>query len=297
MRSSILTEEDVGNIEHDRALKVGEVQSMVFHEASLPPIFHPDAPKHDSLTPGSLVTRKLTSKELKQMLETNSLNSDGLVAVLRARATLANIPITETKGEVIAGYVGKPKGAKEIACERGFFLPTGVLSNGKKVTLNGTPSKDAVTGVVNLDKTTSVIRMLKRCSDFKNEQTQISHILNLLGISVRLTPKCHPEIAGRGVEYAWGYAKLQFRCKFNDAIAKNLKDNVLKSLDRDVITVDRSRKFARKAREYKLTYALIVDLANGTDATAGKDEIEHITRMFKAHRSAMDADYGFISRS
>ena len=71
----------------------------------------------------------------------------------------------------------------------------------------------------------------------------------------------------------------------------------MKSLARDVITVNRSQKFARKAREYKLTYAFIVDLADGKDATAGKDEIEHITRMFKVHRLAMDADYGFISRS
>ena len=54
------------------------------------------------------------------------------------------------------------------------------------------------------------------------------------------------------------------------------------------------RKFARKAREYKLTYALIFHLSDGADATAGKDDIEHITKAFKAHRSAMDADYAFI---
>ena len=96
------------------------------------------------------------------------------------------------------------------------------------------------------------------------------------------------------MEYAWGYSKLRFRIDFNDAIAAHLKTNVEQSLDRDIITINRIRKFARKTREYKLTYALLVYLADGEKATAGKDDIEHITKLFKAHRSAMDADYGFI---
>ena len=120
-------------------------------------------------------------------------------------------------------------------------------------------------------------------------------ILDLLNVTLTLTPKCHPEIAERGVEYCWGYAKLRFRRDFNDAIAKNLKANAMKSLDRDVITKNRVRKFARKTREYKLTYALLIHIAGRKDATAGKDDIEHITKLFKAHRSAMDADYGFIA--
>ena len=68
----------------------------------------------------------------------------------------------------------------------------------------------------------------------KNETTQLMFILDLLNVRLILTPKGHPEIAGRGVEYCWGYAKLRFRRDFNDAIAKNLKANVLKSLDTNV---------------------------------------------------------------
>ena len=163
--------------------------------------------------------------------------------------------------------------------------------------MNGTSSKDRVTGVTSIDKTTSVIRMLNRCHDFKSEKTQMMYILGLLHVLLILTPKCHPEIAGRGVEYGWGYSKLRFRRDFNDAVAKNIKQNVLKSLDRSVLTTNRIRKFARKAREYKLTYALIFHLADNKDASAGKDEIEHITKAFKAHRSAMDSDYAFIANA
>ena len=122
------------------------------------------------------------------------------------------------------------------------------------------------------------------------------YICDLLGARLELTPKCHPEIAGQGIEYAWGYSKLRFWKDFNDAVAANLRDNVMKSLDRQVITTNRIRKSARKAREYKLTYALIFYLGEDNEiASKGKDEIEHITKLFKAHRSAMDSDYGFIA--
>lgn len=123
------------------------------------------------------------------------------------------------------------------------------------------------------------------------------YIMDLLSIRLILTPTCHPEIAGHGIEYAWGYSKLNFRCDFDDAIAMHLKAKVEKSLDKSVLTLNRIRKFSRKAREYKLTYALIIHLGKGELATAGKDQIEHITKLFKAHRSAMDADYSFINNA
>jgi hypothetical protein len=34
-----------------------------------------------------------------------------------------------------------------------------------------------------------------------------------------MTPKVHPEIAGVGIEYDWGYAKLKYRKEINDGIA------------------------------------------------------------------------------
>ena len=57
------------------------------------------------------------------------------------------------------------------------------------------------------------------------------------------------------------------------------------------------RKFVRKAQEYKLTYALIFHLADDKDGSVGKDDVEHITKAFKAPRSAMDADYAFIANA
>ena len=127
-------------------------------------------------------------------------------------------------------------------------------------------------GSVTVDKSTSVSRVLGQCDDFKNEKTQLMYILDLLGVQLILTPKCHPEIAGRGVEYCWGYSKIRFRGEFNNAVVSNLKKNVIKSLDREVITLGRVRKFARKAREYKLTYGLLFHLSEGSKGSGVKDE-------------------------
>ena len=267
---------------------------MVFKENDLPPIFDPIVPPYDVASEDS-VTRKLNKLELKTALESKGYNGEGKVDALRDRAKEAGIPLTITKGKVTEGYISKPKGASQIVCERGFVDMEGKLPDGSKFYMNGTSSKDPLTGAKLINKATSVIRMLQRCDDFRNETTQLMYIMDLIGVNLILTPKCHPEIAGRGVEYGWGYSKLRFRCDFNDAIAKNLTDNVMKSLDREVLTLNRMRKFARKAREYKLTYALLFHMADGKDASAGKDDIKHIKKLFKVHRSAMDADYSFIA--
>ena len=298
MRDSLLTAKDIGSIVHARSLKAGDTQSMVFKDEDLPPVFDESAPKYDAAdTTQSSKTRKLTKPELKALLEAKGFNGEGKVDQLRTRANEAGIPLTEITQKIVYGYVGKAKGAAQIACERGFVDLDGKLSNGAKFTMNGTLSKDLLTGVVTRNKETSVIRMLEKCDDFKNEKKQLMHIMDLIDARLILTPKCHPEIAGRGVEYAWGYSKLRFRQDFNDAIASNLKGNVIKLLDQQVLTLNRLRKFARKAREYKLTYSLLFHLSDENDGSAGKDDIEHITKVFKAHRSAMDSDYAFILKA
>ena len=293
-----LDKNDIGPIQHERVLKIGDTQKMTFQEDDLPPLFGHEATKYDVEKDGEDVTRRLTKGQLKTALESKGFNGEGLVDVLRGRATEAGIPLTETIKKVKEGYVGKPKGGAQILFERGFINKDGKMSDGRKLTMNGTSSRDHITGVVTIDKSTSVSRVLGQCDDFKNEKTQLMYILDLLGVQLILTPKCHPEIAGRGVEYAWGYSKMRFRSDFNDAIAANLKRNVMKSLDREVVlTVGRVRKFARKAREYKLTYALLFHLSDGGNGSAAKDRIEHLTKAFKAHRSALDTDYAFIANA
>lgn len=243
---------------------------MVFKQNDLPPIFDPGAPRLDQAVPGTNVTRNLTTVELRQVLEEKGLNTDGKVTQLRQQATDANIPISVTASKIIPGYIGKAKGSHQIAAEQGFISLDGKLANGRKCTMYGTPNKDPQTEIVSVDKATSILRILGKCNDFKNEQMPLKYILTLLDVDLRLTPKCHHEISGIGIEYAWGYVKLRFRCEFNDTIAMHLKENVLKLSDRSVITINRVRKFTRKAREYKLTISLLIHEADGEDVTVSK---------------------------
>ena len=81
MRSTVLSEGDIGILTHDRVLKVGDEQSMVFLDTDLPPIFAPDAPKYDVSKEGEK-TRKLNKAELQAKLLELDMNSDGNVAQL-----------------------------------------------------------------------------------------------------------------------------------------------------------------------------------------------------------------------
>jgi hypothetical protein len=67
------------------------------------------------------------------------------------------------------------------------------------------------------------------------------------------------------------------------------------ALSCEVLTINRIRKFARKARDHKLTCSYLVALADGEDASAAKGRIEHLTKLFKQHRSALDANHKFIA--
>ena len=99
-----------------------------------------------------------------------------------------------------------------------------------------------------------------------------------------LFPKFHCELAGVGVEYAWGRAKMNFRkkCMFTTA---DLYANVRQSLSRDNIPLRLMRSYARKCRDYERTYA------RGYDGL----EAENVRKIYKSHRCALDTHWKFIS--
>ena len=52
---------------------------------------------------------------------------------------------------------------------------------------------------------------MNKQTDFLNEETLLQHHGRKLGIIVDRSPKCHPEIAGEGIEYAWAVSKMHYR--------------------------------------------------------------------------------------
>ena len=79
------------------------------------------------------------------------------------------------------------------------------------------------------------------------------------------SPKCHPELAGDGVEYDWGKSKHDFRAN-NDGSALHLRANIKASFAG--LTRERRFLFSRKARSYKRAY---LALARGEVAARQED--------------------------
>ena len=96
--------------------------------------------------------------------------------------------------------------------------------------------------------------------DFIEEETLLQYHGRLLGAIVDRTPKCHPEMAGEGIKYSWGCAKGFYRRekRSNKKTKEKFRNTVRKSLDREqVLTIERQRRFSKRARQYMLAYDAI----------------------------------------
>jgi len=129
----------------------------------------------------------------------------------------------------------------------------------------------------------------------------LQFVARQIGVKVMLTPKCHAELAGEGVEYMWGCAKNHYRTL---ALKKKKgKENFMASVrhctSNNIITINRVRKFARRARQYLIAYH-VVDSGNVDNETRqdcvkyGPVALERLIVAFKTHRCAFDFDYKFI---
>jgi hypothetical protein len=116
-------------------------------------------------------------------------------------------------------------------------------------------------------------------------------MLTELGIGMEQTPRCHPELAGRGIEYCWGKAKLDFR-RTNDFNPQKeaIERRVVQSLQ---VPLALARKFARKAGEYKRAYMALIE-GKGLGVALEFADIESIRKKVKTHRSALSLDLAFI---
>jgi len=105
--------------------------------------------------------------------------------------------------EILKGWQGHPKGMLQVLWERGFI--DGSKSE-KYYPLEGRKDQFG-----NVDPTTSVKMLMERQMDFVEEETLLQYHGRQLGVIIDRTPKCHPEMAGEGIEYNCGCAKGFYR--------------------------------------------------------------------------------------
>jgi rubredoxin len=160
---------------------------------------------------------------------------------------------------------------------------------------------------------------LAECTDFKQEETALQFLASQLGVTVRLTPKFHAELAGEGVEYSWAHAKAYYR---RMPLSRKRGRENFKQLVRDctcpvnVLTKERIEKFASRARAYICTYHHLQQEHEKQQATAAANgdpnspfvpraypkqeqllytEIERLMKEFKCHRCALDFDRHWVN--
>mmetsp|Transcript_46989 Transcript_46989/g.123819 ORF Transcript_46989/g.123819 Transcript_46989/m.123819 type:complete len:759 (+) Transcript_46989:1223-3499(+) len=224
---------------YDQKLKPGETQRFHFTEDDPPPFHDLEAPKFDTTT-GK----------------------------------------TNRKGEPIIkeGYVGKAKGMRQTAWERGWHKPASEgKMHGRKV------EEDSEE-----DPTFSLPQVLSSCWDFAHEKTALQEYVESRGHILRMCVKGHPELAGVGIEYSWGRAKQKFRRDVNDRVSGHLHRNIVKCFSREpkFLPLSRIRKYARKTRAYRRAYR------DGKSNSLAS--LEKLVKQYKQHRSAEVFDRKFV---
>ena len=316
--SGPLTKECIGKFHP--VLEENDVQFGQFKENDPPPFYAPLTPKEDNNKGKKTVERKKKKKR-----------STGRHSMMAGAAQAAKLVEREqnhctrqfekqqqqkdkeeeegekeqvTVDDIEPGYVGKQKGLLDLCWERGLldiYGEDGAIDKKKLARYSLQSKLDESTGLMSDEFNLRAI--MAKQPDYENEESHVEWLVKEKGGIVLKSPKCHPEIAGQGIEYSNGKAKYYFR-KNNTGAASSYEDLVHESVSADVVTLPMVRRFARKVREYKLAYLQIKqEKNNGTGHAAQQSDtegaaslalIEKYRRQFKSHRSALDTDKKFI---
>ena len=183
MQDSVMTVGDLGNAAN-RTLNVGDIAMHVFAESDDPPFYDPTMPRLDSIKPGAAPKQvDLTCEELKQALVKAGKHTlaFGRKEVLVQNAQNSGIATVRTVMDKTEGYIGKAKGLRQIAIERGLFSKDQLML----------PVSNPL--YVKMDE---LRKAVGACADFQNETSQLQFMALQLGVSVLMTPKAHAELAG-----------------------------------------------------------------------------------------------------
>jgi hypothetical protein len=126
VRSSKIKEEKGYLGPHSPVLQVGDIQHMVFKETDAGPFYLSSVirniRRYDEIK-GTKVKNRL-KKDLCEELEKLGLATRGkTLKEIQEMATARNIPLSIVEDDVVEGWVGKPKGIKQVLWERGLLNP------------------------------------------------------------------------------------------------------------------------------------------------------------------------------
>jgi hypothetical protein len=217
-----------------------------------------------------------------------------------------------------ADYIGKAKGKKQILWERG--VPDDIIDG---LTDKGTSAEDELvleadgiedtnypeivpgfklgmppelplqTRIQRAISSKSMTKLLLAFNDFANEGSLLQNVVVGRGHILLFSPKCHPELAGAGIEYSWGKAKKYFR-KINAAAGakcsvQEFHRRVTEALEG--VSLENCRAFSRRTRRYRAVYQQV---ASGAVDNMSFSLIEKMVKQHKTHRNILDQEAAFL---
>ena len=310
MRSSTLSSAHFGPFHSfSNSLQPGDTQSMIYSADDQGPCYLTQLEQNKQrldINSGKRKKRELTKVELVQTLKSKGIiDPKGSKKLIQEQCTKLEIPLYETIDSINEGWVHKPKGALQVLYERGWINPDhihlysgGGKKNGSNVVTS--PSQDALpTDPTNCNYCVNLIMKLQQ--DFTQEMTLLQFHASKMGVIIDRTPKCHPEMAGEGVEYVWALAKLKYRRapiarKRNKAKFRNLVRECTNPLAN--LNILRVRSCSKKARSYMKLYKAVQSVGLGEDMTLNKHAILEssmkvylkLKKVAKSHRSVADGN-------
>ena len=307
MRSTIIPE--VGNYNGD--FKVGDEQNLSFQDSDPGPFWLSDQDKIDTkfdTEEGPIFKKEISKSEL--LIELRKIGVDTtkkrfLKPELITICIEKGIAISKELRKIKEGWCKKPKGMLQVLYERGFIDPTKVINpRSMSYTKKGRKSQTDTDGNLSeIGKETSLHHLLSKCTDFLNEKSDLEHLCSDLStdtntITITFTPKFHCEIAGEGIEYAWGLAKKYYR-RIPYREKRSFTQFVVSvKLSLSKVSLDMSRRFSQKARSYMLGYhhqRKEKDSEVRVKVESSYDYNEKIHKLYKSHRDISTTDFVFIS--
>ena len=183
----------------------------------------------------------------------------------------------------------------QVLYERGLYVPgmkggESELEKAKKI-LKGKPT---------LPPELDAELQLSQCRDFCEERSSLEELVTSRGHILLISPKCHPEIAGAGIEYSWGKAKM-FYARNNSNISTlklaEFKSKIVEALDPKVLTMERIWAYERRTRDYCRLYTEIDQKVSNQEIKREDVDytmLEKHRKLFKSHRNIKEIEREFI---
>lgn len=263
MRDSRMTSNCLGPFDHAQKLKIGEIQCMKFKETDIGPWELSQDERLQQKYDCPTGEKKTETKRKKQLMrELNKTNRGTKIEQLKEEAIERGISLTYQVDEIKKGWCGASKGMLQVLYERGWIDPSKPASYYKAAIPKSWRDEDGNLKVENTEraKTTVLPVMLRDCEDFATEITAMEDLCNNLStrscnVTILFTPKYHCELAGCGIELAWGFQKRYYRRKIS---MREKKSDFKGCVDRclSVVSKDHCFRFMNRVRRYAEAYRL-----------------------------------------